>query len=124
MTEAEKMDPRRLPSKSPAEFREFSSGMLSSICCVVQSCQRGRARQTTNVKLSSRFTINQAKALGLTGYVQNARDGSVVGEAQGPEDDIQRLVEQLNKGPPAAKVESVELKDISTKTGETGFGQH
>jgi acylphosphatase len=60
----------------------------------------------------------------LTGHVKNARDGSVVGEAQGSEDDLKRLVGHLNKGPPAATVEKVEQKEISTKIGETGFGVH
>lgn len=80
------------------------------------------------IKLSNRpdsdFTIKQAKGLGLTGYVQNARDGSVVGEAQGSEEDLKKLVAHLNKGPPAASVENVVQEDISTKTGETGFGRH
>jgi acylphosphatase len=72
----------------------------------------------------SDFTVQQAKGLGLTGYVQNARDGTVVGEAQGSEDDLKKLATHLNKGPPAASVENVEQKEISTKSGETGFGQH
>jgi hypothetical protein len=37
---------------------------------------------------------------------------------------LKSLVGQLKKGPSAAKVENVEEKDIATKTGETGFGQH
>jgi acylphosphatase len=72
----------------------------------------------------SDFTVRQAKSLSLTGYVRNASDGSVTGEAQGPEEDLKTLLGQLKKGPSAARVESVEEKDIATKTGETGFGQH
>jgi acylphosphatase len=70
------------------------------------------------------FAVKQAKSLGLTGYVENANDGSVVGEAQGSENDLKKLVNHLNKGPSAASVDDVEQKDISTKSGETGFGQH
>ena len=84
---------------------------------------RHRPVRSTDQCLSD-FTVKQAKGLGLTGYVQNARDGSVVGEAQGPEEDLNKLVGHLNKGPPAASVDGVEQKDISTKSGETGFGQH
>ena len=68
--------------------------------------------------------MKQARSLGLTGYVENARDGSVMGEAQGSDEDLKKLVGHLNKGPPTASVDNVEQKDISTKTGETGFGQH
>lgn len=72
----------------------------------------------------SDFTVKKAKGLGLTGYVQNASDGSVVGEAQGSEDDLKKLLGHLNKGPSAASVGNVKQKDISTRSGETGFGQH
>jgi acylphosphatase len=62
--------------------------------------------------------------LNLTGYVKNHSDGSVLGEAQGSTEDLNKFVEHLNKGPSQASVDSVEQKDISTKSGETGFGVH
>jgi len=87
------------------------------------------------------FTVKQANHIGVTGYVQNASDGTVSivvsrlqghrlneicfpqvkGEAQGSEDAVQELVNHLNKGPPAASVTGVEHKDVDTKEGETGF---
>jgi len=69
------------------------------------------------------FTVKQAKTLGLTGYVQNASDGTVEGEAQGSDDAINELIDHLNKGPPAASVTGVEHSNISNKQGESGFGQ-
>lgn len=48
----------------------------------------------------------------------------MVGEAQGSEDDLKKFVQHLNKGPSSASVDNVEQNDISTKSGETGFGVH
>ncbi|KAF2134364.1 Acylphosphatase [Dothidotthia symphoricarpi CBS 119687] len=67
------------------------------------------------------FTQKQAKSIGVTGYVTNASDGSVQGEAQGSEDAIKEFVQHLNKGPSAASVSGVKHDDISTKSGESGF---
>ncbi|KAI4931415.1 hypothetical protein J4E85_004008 [Alternaria conjuncta] len=67
------------------------------------------------------FTQKQAKSLGVTGFVTNASDGSVQGEAQGSEDKIKEFVQHLNKGPSAASVSKVDHSDMSTKDGESGF---
>lgn len=63
----------------------------------------------------------QAKSIGVTGWVSNASDGTVQGEAQGSEDAIEKFVQHLHKGPSAASVSRVEQSDISTKSGESGF---
>ncbi|KAF2445913.1 Acylphosphatase [Karstenula rhodostoma CBS 690.94] len=67
------------------------------------------------------FTTKQAKSLGVTGFVTNASDGTVQGEAQGSSDAIKEFVQHLNKGPSAASVSGVEHNDISTKPGESAF---
>ncbi|KAF9696416.1 hypothetical protein EKO04_005555 [Ascochyta lentis] len=67
------------------------------------------------------FTQKQAKSIGVTGFVSNASDGTVQGEAQGSEDKIKEFVQHLNKGPSAASVSGVEHNDISSKSGESGF---
>ncbi|TID22061.1 hypothetical protein E6O75_ATG10855 [Venturia nashicola] len=67
------------------------------------------------------FTVKQAKSIGVTGYVQNASDGTVKGEAQGSEDALKEFVSHLNKGPPAASVTGVEHGNVESKDGETGF---
>lgn len=73
--------------------------------------------------LRSSFTVDQANKLNLTGYVQNASDGSVVGEAQGDQSSIDKLIQHLNVGPKAADVNKVEQKEISLKDGEKEFSQ-
>ncbi|KAF1979886.1 Acylphosphatase [Bimuria novae-zelandiae CBS 107.79] len=67
------------------------------------------------------FTTKQAKSLGVTGFVTNASDGTVQGEAQGSSNAIKEFVQHLNKGPSAASVKGVEQNDISTKSGESSF---
>ncbi|KAF2739556.1 Acylphosphatase [Polyplosphaeria fusca] len=67
------------------------------------------------------YTSKQANRIGVTGWVTNADDGSVQGEAQGSEDNINHFIQHLNKGPSAASVSGVEHDTISTKSGESGF---
>ncbi|KAJ8117138.1 hypothetical protein OPT61_g1602 [Boeremia exigua] len=67
------------------------------------------------------FTRKQARSIGLTGFVTNASDGTVQGEAQGTADQLKDFVQHLNKGPSAASVSGLEHNDISSKSGENGF---
>ncbi len=54
------------------------------------------------------FVRERARRLGLTGWVRNARDGSVEVAARGPADSLRLLAEALRDGPDAAFVESVD----------------
>lgn len=67
------------------------------------------------------YTQKQAKNIGLTGYVSNASDGSVQGEAQGSDDKIKDFVQHLHKGPSASSVSGVDTSNISTKSDESRF---
>ncbi|RAR06424.1 acylphosphatase family protein [Stemphylium lycopersici] len=67
------------------------------------------------------FTQKQARSIGVTGFVTNASDGSVQGEAQGSEDKINEFVQHLSRGPPASSVSKVDHSDISTKPDESSF---
>src|SRR5689334_81134 len=78
------LTPNRSRSKSSVKYKASSSGAH------LQHSRTGEDPRADNS--TSDFTVKQAKGLGLTGYVQNARDGSVVGEAQGSEDDLNKLV--------------------------------
>ena len=53
-------------------------------------------------------TVEQARALGLTGWVRNREDGCVEGAASGPPAALEQLRAWLRRGPPAARVEGVE----------------
>ncbi|PNS14326.1 hypothetical protein CAC42_6839 [Sphaceloma murrayae] len=69
------------------------------------------------------YTVKQASSLGMTGYVKNNSDGTVSGEAQGNDSAVHKFVQLLNLGPSAAKVENVDVRDIPTEDGESGFRQ-
>ena len=53
------------------------------------------------------FVLREAVALGLDGWVANTGDGSVRCVAEGPEADLEALLERLRTGPPAAIVDRV-----------------
>ena len=57
------------------------------------------------------WTIDQAQALGLRGWVRNRRDDSVEILAFGEEDAIADLIARCHQGPPAAQVERVEVEE-------------
>jgi acylphosphatase len=56
------------------------------------------------------WTVQAARALGLSGWVRNRRDGSVEILAIGDEDAIGQLAQACRTGPPAAEVRSVERR--------------
>ena len=84
------------------------------------------------------FTQKQAKAYGLTGWVRNTpkeqvykcstpretmgwQSHQVEGEAQGDNSAIENLIQDLNKGPSAARVSKLDHSDIDTIDGESKF---
>ncbi|GIV78881.1 acylphosphatase [Litorilinea aerophila] len=56
------------------------------------------------------FTLQEARRLGLTGWVANRPDGTVEVVAEGPEDALASLERWLHRGSPAARVERVEVQ--------------
>jgi len=64
---------------------------------------------------------DKAQSLGISGYVENRRDGSVFIEAEGPEAALDALVDWCHQGPPRARVDSVEQEkaDIQKMKGFT-----
>ena len=57
-------------------------------------------------------TLKKAQELGIKGFVKNQPDGSVYIEAEGAKDNIKDFINWCHKGPPFAKVQSVEVKDM------------
>ncbi len=66
------------------------------------------------------FVYDSARELGLSGSVQNCRDGCVRVEAEGPGDALDRLLRLLREGPRAARVTRV-TEEWSEPTGLTRF---
>lgn len=55
-------------------------------------------------------TIQLAKKLNLTGWVRNAEDGGVEILAQGEENNLQKLLDWAQDGPPNAQVKNIEFE--------------
>lgn len=68
------------------------------------------------------WTVDQAEALGLDGWVRNRRDGSVEILVSGADGAIERLIALCRQGPSAARVERVEVTG-SDETVPAGFEQ-
>jgi acylphosphatase len=69
------------------------------------------------------FVRERARALGLSGWVRNEVDGSVVVYAVGPQSELAKLRGILEQGPPAAQVEIVENEPQEPSTPAlTPFG--
>lgn len=66
-------------------------------------------------------TRRAAQALGVSGWVLNASDGTVRAFAQGDPEAVDEFVEFLRIGPPAAHVVDVEVADKMPRDGLLGF---
>jgi acylphosphatase len=66
------------------------------------------------------WTVNEARALGLAGWVRNLRSGKVELLASGPEEAVRELIRKCREGPPAAAVDAVRVEDAEAEPG-AGF---
>ena len=68
------------------------------------------------------FVWSRAARLGLTGWVRNGDDGrSVEVEAEGPPEDLDKLLELLHEGPFGARVEHVKASWSAEPRGHATF---
>lgn len=63
----------------------------------------------------------KADELGLTGFVRNEPDGSLLIEVQGDADSVDRLMTWAKTGPDGARVERTEKEEIPLEQGTDGF---
>jgi acylphosphatase len=68
------------------------------------------------------WTVNQARRLGLSGWVRNRRDGSVEAVFSGSERMVRTMIALCRQGPPAALVREV-TDEAETVLVEPGFHQ-
>jgi acylphosphatase len=66
------------------------------------------------------WAVGEARALGLDGWVRNRRDGSVEMLIQGEDETVDAMIARCRKGPPAARVERIEVSE-SDEAGPAGF---
>ena len=57
------------------------------------------------------WTVETARAIGVTGWVRNLRTGEVEILACGEPDAVQALIDRCRIGPPAAEVSRVDVED-------------
>jgi acylphosphatase len=67
------------------------------------------------------FVQDHAAVEGVHGYVRNLEDGRVEACVEGDDESVLRVERALRRGPPAARVERVEVQDLPPSGRATGF---
>lgn len=65
------------------------------------------------------FTLQNARELGVAGWVKNMRDGSVEVVLSGSKEQVGRMIERLKEGPFSARVSAIE--EMETDHREDDF---
>ncbi len=70
------------------------------------------------------FVEDQANLLALDGWVRNRRDGTVEALVAGPASEVEALIAAARRGPPASRVEGVDVENAvaAELMGRSGFG--
>jgi len=63
----------------------------------------------------------EARRRGVAGWVRNRRDGSVEAALQGSPQSVAELVAWARRGPPAARVDDVQVDPAGEEPAHTGF---
>lgn len=64
---------------------------------------------------------DEARLLGLAGWVRNRADGSVEALVQGPSGAVAAIVAWARRGPPAARVTDVQIKEAENEPPHQRF---
>ena len=65
--------------------------------------------------------VDEARRLGLAGWVRNRLDGSVEALAQGPAPAVLALIDWAQRGPELARVEGVQVTAAEAEAALAGF---
>jgi acylphosphatase len=57
--------------------------------------------------------VEEARVLGLSGWVRNRRDGTVEAVVDGPPEAVNAILAWARRGPPGARVTDVQIADVS-----------
>jgi acylphosphatase len=69
------------------------------------------------------WAIDTGLRLGLTGWVRNRRDGAVEALIVGEEEAVGRMIEACRRGPPAARVDEIDVEPVDLDILPAGFTQ-
>jgi len=59
------------------------------------------------------WTVQAAQAIGVSGWVRNRADGSVEVYALGEPELVERLIDRLREGSPAARVDRIDVQEAA-----------
>jgi len=68
------------------------------------------------------WTLREAEARGLAGWVRNRRDGTVEAVFSGAPSAVEAMIEACRQGPPRAEVTSIRTESVVYE-GDGGFRQ-
>jgi acylphosphatase len=67
--------------------------------------------------------VAAARALGVAGWVRNRRDGTVEARVQGDDAAVADAIAWAHRGPPASRVERVDVESAEVDASVTRFDQ-
>jgi len=59
------------------------------------------------------WTVQAARAIGVSGWVRNRADGAVEVYVVGESDLVERLIDRLREGSPASRVDRIDVRDAA-----------
>jgi acylphosphatase len=67
------------------------------------------------------FTVGVARGMEVAGTVANRADGTVEAVVEGDEKTVRAFIDRLREGPPASRVERIEIEDEPPRRDMDGF---
>jgi acylphosphatase len=64
------------------------------------------------------WTRDEARSLGVRGWVRNCADGSVEAHLEGDEEAVQELIRRMRHGPPHAKVTDIQVGETAVENAD------
>jgi len=66
------------------------------------------------------WTVQAARAIGVSGWVRNRADGAVEVYVVGESDLVERLIDRLREGSPASRVDRIDVREAALQPAD-GF---
>ncbi len=105
------------------EFFQLWSALESSRELNIFTCVKLNIKGRVQGVFFRQSTCQEARSLNLSGWVRNNMDGSVEALVEGPDENVQKLIVWCHKGPPSARVDSVDVEDASHEAGINSQGK-
>jgi acylphosphatase len=63
------------------------------------------------------WTVEQATAVGINGWVRNCPDGSVEAHLAGEPGLVEQMIDRMREGPPHASVSQLQIDEVDPEPG-------